>query len=412
MELKINYEYTYFIYPFAIKENNYKKYVTNLIKNKKFSLKFYDSFKDIDLYNYFMPSIRKNIFQDFTFSKQKTEAFRKISISNKYKLLLEQDCLTFNYNLEDEIQGKIEEKDGIFFKITKIELVCFKSGICFLLFKTHIEETQKYSDLLNFNHKFTNINLEKKNLKKLEKIKVQTNTFENIERITQIIENISGKKINSKELDIDDNMFLTYSYVCIDSNDWNKEIDFENIKNEFLKLSTVSPSNTNINIDYDKLNMITNSSYMKIRINNKGSFLICSSTDVNNYTKIPNTYEREYLYTYLIALHQRYYLKKLSKEYDNKSNIKKVAEKFIKFTKNIWINEVTSEGLGQKIYKRCKEKLNLDELYQEVKSKYDTFYKESKIDKSIKQNKIIIILLVLSTLFGLANLISWLFLKL
>ena len=67
MELKINYEYTYFIYPFAIKENNYKKYVTNLIKNKKFSLKFYDSFKDIDLYNYFMPSIRKNIFQDFTF---------------------------------------------------------------------------------------------------------------------------------------------------------------------------------------------------------------------------------------------------------------------------------------------------------------------------------------------------------
>ena len=412
MELKINYEYTYFIYPFAIKENNYKKYVTNLIKNKKFSLKFYDSFKDIDLYNYFMPSIRKNIFQDFTFSKQKIEAFRKISISNKYKLLLEQDCLIFNYNLEDEIQGKIEEKDGIFFKITKIELVCFKSGICFLLFKTHIEETQKYSDLLNFNHKFTNINLEKKNLKKLEKIKVQTNTFENIERITQIIENISGKKINSKELDIDDNMFLTYSYVCIDSNDWNKEIDFENIKNEFLKLSTVSPSNTNINIDYDKLNMITNSSYMKIRINNKGSFLICSSTDVNNYTKIPNTYEREYLYTYLIALHQRYYLKKLSKEYDNKSNIKKVAEKFIKFTKNIWINEVTSEGLGQKIYKRCKEKLNLDELYQEVKSKYDTFYKESKIDKSIKQNKIIIILLVLSTLFGLANLISWLFLKL
>ena len=411
MELKINYEYTYFIYPFAINEKNYKKYVINLIKNPKFTLRLYDNFKDIDLFNYFMPSIRKNIFQDFTFSKEKIEAYRKISPSNKYKLLEEQNSLIFDYNLENEIQGKIEEKDGIFFKITKIELVCFKSGICFLLFKTNLEETEKYSDLLNFNHKFTNINLENKNLKKLEKIRVQTNTFENIEEITQTIESISGKKISSAELDIDENMFLTYSYVCIDSKDWNKEIDFENIKNEFLKLSTISPSNTNINVDYDKLNMITNSSYMKIRINNKGSFLICSSTDVNNYTKIPNIYEREYLFTYLIATHQRYYLKQLSKEYNNKSNIKKTAEKFIAFTKNIWINEVTTEGLGQKIYKRCKEKLNLEELYQEVKSKYDTFYKEEKIDKNIKQNKYIIILLVLSIIFGMANLCGWLFLK-
>ena len=67
--------------------------------------------------------------------------------------------------------------------------------------------------------------------------------------------------------------------------------------------------------------------------------------------------------------------------------------------------------MGQKIYKRCKEKLNLEELYQEVKSKYDTFYKEEKIDKNIKQNKYIIILLVLSIIFGMANLCGWLFLK-
>ena len=29
MELKTSYQYTYFIYPFAIKEQNYKKYVNN-----------------------------------------------------------------------------------------------------------------------------------------------------------------------------------------------------------------------------------------------------------------------------------------------------------------------------------------------------------------------------------------------
>ena len=49
MELKINYEYTYFIYPYAIKSKNYKKYVNNLIRNRKFSLKFFDTFKDIDI---------------------------------------------------------------------------------------------------------------------------------------------------------------------------------------------------------------------------------------------------------------------------------------------------------------------------------------------------------------------------
>ena len=411
MELKINYEYTYFIYPFSIKSENYKKYVTNLMKNPKFSLKFFDNFKDIDLYNYFMPSIRKNMFQDFTFSKEKMDAFRKISPSNKYKLLFEQNCIIFNYELDNDIQGKIEETDGIFFKITKMELICFKSGICFLLFKTNIEETEKFSDLLNFNHKFANINFENKNLKKLDQIKVQTDSFSNMKKITEIVQNITGKKIKSQELDIDENMFLTYSYVCIDSDDWNKEKDFEDIENEFVKLSTVSSSSTNINVDFDKLNILTNSSYMKIRINNRGSFLICSSTDVSNYTKVPNIYERSYLYTYLISLHQRYYLKELSKEFNEKNNTKKTSNKFIEFTKNIWINEVTTESLGQKIYKRCKEKLNLEELYQEVKSKYDTFYKESKIDKNIKQNKLIISLLIIGAIIGFANLCSWLFLK-
>ena len=410
MELKINYEYTYFIYPFAINQSNYNKYIINLMKNKKYTLKFFDTFKNIDLYNYFVPNIRKNIFQDFTFTREKVNAFSKISNSNKYKLLLEQDCVMFEYKIEQEIPGKINEEDGIFFKIVNIELVCFKSGICFLLIKTNLEETDKFSDLLNFNHKFTNINLENKNLKKLDKIKVQTTTFDNIEKIAEIIQNITGKRISSNILDIDDNMFLTYSYVCIDSDNWNKDTDFKNIENEFLKFSTVSSSDTKLNIDYDKLNMISNASYMKLRINNKGTFLICSSTDVNNYTKLPSLYENQYLYTYLIALHQRYYLKLLSMEY-NRKNPKQISQKFIEFTKNIWINEVTTEGLGQKIYKRCKEKLNLDELYQEVKSKYDTFYKKAKIDKNIKQNKIIILLLVLSTLFGIANLFSWLFLK-
>ena len=71
MELNLNYQYTYFIYPYAIKTEKYKKYITSMIKNKNYHLKFFDGFKDIDLYNYFIPSIKSNTFQDFTFSKEK-----------------------------------------------------------------------------------------------------------------------------------------------------------------------------------------------------------------------------------------------------------------------------------------------------------------------------------------------------
>lgn len=411
MDLNINYQYTYFIYPYAIEKDKYKKYIVSMIKNKNYTLRFFDSFKDIELYNYFMPSIKENIFQDFTFSKEKINDFYILSKKNQYNILTEQNCIMFEYNLSEKLQGKIEEKDGIFFNILKMELICFKTGICFLLLKTNIEETNKFSDLLNFNYKFSNINLENKKLERIDKIKIQTDAFSNIKKLTEIISDIIGKKIDNKQMDIDENMFLTHSYVCIDSKDWNKDDDFKNIENEFVKLSDLSPSSTSVNVDYDKLTMLTDSSYMKIRINHKGCFLICSSTDKDNYTKIPIIYENQYLYTYLIALHQRYYLKKLNKEFANKKGTNKTLKKFIDFTEKIWINEVTSESLGQKIYKRCKEKLNLEELYQETKSKYDTFYKKAKVDKNIKQNKIIILLMVFSLILGIANLTSWLFLK-
>ena len=410
MKLKINYQYTYFIYTFSIKEENYKKYVINLIKNPKYNLKFFDAFKDIELYNYFIPSIRKSTFQDFSFSLEKINKFKKINKSEQYDIFFKQNCLFFEYKIDKMIQGKIREKDGIFFNVEKIELVCFKSGICFLLFKTHLEEINDFSDILNFNYKFTNLNFENKNLKKIDKIKIQTDAFSNMKEITEIIDNITGIKNSNFDLDIDDSVFQTYSYACIDSSHWNNEKDFEDIENEFLKYSTVSESSTNVNVDYDKLNIISNARYMKLRINNKGAFLICSSTDVHNYTKLPIQYENQYLYTYLIALHQRYYLKKIGKEFDFKNN-RLISKKFIEFTKNIWINEITTEDLGQTIYNRCKQKMNLDGLYQEAKIKYDTSYKEAKVGKNIKQNRIIILLLILTSIIGTANFASWLFLK-
>ena len=60
-----------------------------------------DVFRTIDLYNYFLPSVRNSMFQDFTFTKEKINAFNKLSNSNKYRELLNQNCITFEYNLEE-----------------------------------------------------------------------------------------------------------------------------------------------------------------------------------------------------------------------------------------------------------------------------------------------------------------------
>ena len=409
MELKTNYQYTYFIYPFAINERGYLKYIANLMKNKKYQIKFFDYFKDVELYKYFVPSVKETIFQDFSFNTEKINQFEKLSFHQKMKILQKENCLIFEYILDQQLQGKTEEKDGIFFTISKIELICFKTGICFLLLKTHLVDTDQFSDILNFNCKFDNINLENKNIKKLKNIKIQTDRFNNMSEISEILENITGQKLESKRLDIDPNMFLVYTYVCIDSTCWNQDKDFEEIQNEFIKLAEVKPSDVNINVDYDKLSLFTDASYRKIRIGSKCVAAICSSTDTENYTKLPETYEKQYLYTYIIALHQRYYLKKLNKDFEIMPH--KVIKKFIEFVSNNWISEITSDSLGQKLYKRYKEKLNLEELFHEAKSKYDLFYKKQKIEKNQTFNQMILLILIICFILGAANLASWLFFK-
>ena len=409
MELKTNYQYTYFIYPFAIKEGEYRRYVANLIKNKRYKIKFFDAFKDVELYKYFVPTIKEKLFQDFSFSSDKINSINKLSMRQKIDVLSKQNCLMFEYVLEEQMQGKIDEKDGIFFSIPKIELICFNTGICFLSIKTHLVETEKFSDVLNFNYKFENINLENKNIKKLDTIKIQTNMFNNMSKISEIISDITGQKIESRKLDIDDDLFLIYTYACIDSSYWNKEADFESIENEFVKLAELKPSDINVNVDYDKLSVITNSSFRKIRINNKCVATMCSSTDTENYTKFYQEYESKYLYTYIIALHQRYYLKKLGNSFNKNTNA--TINNFINFTNNIWISEVTTDSLGEKIYKRCKEKLNLEDIFNDAKKKYDIYYKKLNIEKNKNINKILICLMLACVALGMGNLASWLFFK-
>lgn len=406
MELKTNYQYTYFIYPFAIRKENYRKYIKGLLSSVKFNIKFFDSFKDVDLFNYFLPSIKKKYFQDFSFSKEKINAFEKLNRFNRRRILLEQDCIMFEYKLENEYQGKIGEQEGIFFKISKIEIVCFNKGVCFLLIKTNIEESNNFDDILNFNYKFSNLGLEAKNLKNINNIKIQTDRFNNMQELNTFIENITGTKIINNEIDIDENSLQIYTYACVDSKYWNKNTDFKNIEKEFIKFAEVYPSSSNNYKEYDKLTILANSNYMRLRINNKCSALICSSTESENYTKLAFEYENQYLYTYLIALYQRYYLKKINRQLTNMNNNKNYIQRLADFKIGMLDTEITQESFGHKIYKRCRDKFNLEDLYKDLRDNFDTFYKKGKIEKYTKLVKVLIAIMGICLLLNISNFLT------
>ena len=228
MELKTNYQYTYFVHPFVIGEGKYQKYILNLIKDDRFKLRVFEKNKDIDLYNYFSPKTREYLFSSFSHTGQKLEKLEELPEETKSAILSKNPCTIFEYKLKEDIQGKATEK-GIFFKVRKIEIICFNTGICFFTMKTNIEESNNFSDLLNFNYKFRSINQEN-TLSNYDKIYLQTSTFDDVNKLTEFIKGITGSDLEAMKIDIDTEKFLTYSYVCIDRAAWNSNKNFENIK--------------------------------------------------------------------------------------------------------------------------------------------------------------------------------------
>ena len=158
MELKTNYQYTYFIHPFVVKEQRYSKYLLKLLKDEKCNLKIFKKEKDLELYKYFLPEVRNFLFSSFDFSSSKVKSLKNLPLETEAAILAKNPCTMFEYNLEKSIQGKTGEEKGIFFDISKIEIICFNTGICFLCFKTNVENTNRFDDILNFNYKFRDIN--------------------------------------------------------------------------------------------------------------------------------------------------------------------------------------------------------------------------------------------------------------
>lgn len=404
MELKMNYQYTYFIHPFVIKESKYQKYILNLLKDKRFKLKVFQKGKDFDLYKYFSPKTRDFLFSSFSHSKLKLDKLEELPDDTKSAILSKYPCTIFEYNLEEDIQGKAGDK-GIFFKIQKIEVICFNTGICFFSMKTNIEDSQNFSDILNFNYKFRDIK-QGNMLKGYDKIYLQMSNFSDVNKLTEFIKDITGSDIETMKLDIDTQRFLTYSYVCIDSEAWNANKGFEDIEYNFIKYANFLSADNSADLESNEATTFSEWKYAKMGFSKQGVVLFTSSSDINNFTDLPNKFENEYFYTYILNLYKQIYLKKLEVEFRDSSNLKIARKKFIEFTKCLWVQDITDDEIGSNINYRLTKVLELDRLYYEIKTKYDVLYKELNIEKNSKAIIVVAIILILSLIFNILNYIE------
>ena len=394
MELKVKYQYTYFIKPFLIKEN--------------FNLKFFEKERDLNIYSYFLPEVRDYIFPTFSYDKQKIKEFENLDNALKSNLLADLHCNVFEYKLNKKAQGKINDNEGIFFNITNIEVICFDSGICFLLIKTDLENNQNFSNLLDFNYKFKDINSEFSKLKEYNNIKIQTDEFSNMKDLPQFIQEViggEGKFADLKDIDMYNRRFFVYTYACVEQENWE---NFNDIENDFIKFTNVLPNNNTIAFNGEKLNKIVETvdqfKNARFGFTKQSATFLASSIDTNNYTKLLFEYDNDYLYTLIFSLYQRIYLKKIELDLKSKKNIDSIRRVFTKFTKEIWGKELTNSVTGTTFYSKWKKTFELEELYNNIKNKYDIIYKDSSVEKENKVNKIILIALVISLLLNIINL--------
>ena len=404
MELKTNYQYTYFIHPFVIKEGKYQKYILKMLRDKDFKLKTFQKEKDLKVYQYFLPKTREFLFSSFSFGNSKLKKLEELPEETKAAIISKYPCNIFEYRIKKDIQGKVDDKKGIFFTISKIEIICFETGICFLVIKTNIEDDNSFTNVLNFNYKFRDINGEE-GLHAYDNIRLQTNNFTSAETFRSFIRKITGSNLDAMKLDIDTERFLTYSYICIDQEAWNSTSEFEKIAHHYIRFANVLPADNSRKLEEEKITTISNWKYAKLALSKLGVMLFSSSEDMNNYTILPDEFENQYLYTYIINLYKKIYLKKIELKLKDQRKVKKARKEFIEFTKNLWIREITDDEVGTMLNHRISETLELEKLYNQVKNKYDILYKDLNIEKNKTATIIIAIILVSSLVFNILNFI-------
>ena len=399
MELKPKYQYSYFIKPFIIEIDKYENYIEKLLNNPKIKIKEFEKERDLDIYTYFLPNIREHIFKTFNFKldekinseKEKLERILKLSVVN------------FSYELDKNIEVNEKKEDGLIFGINKIEIMCFNTGICFLIMKTYLDNMKEFCDILNFNYRFKEINSEFLSLKNFEKINLKVDNFEDIDNLKKILEELTDSNLKNE---IDDENFYVYSYACIDGEVWSKDSDFEKIKFDFYKFANLIQGNYNIDLNIDSqdgMKIISKWDCARIGITKNSTVLLTSNINTFNYTSMPHKYENEYLYTFLISLYQRIYLKNLSFKFRNIDKLPKYRKDLNQFIKNIWSIEMTKDETGTLLYNNWRQTLEVENIYLEVMNVYDRKTKQEEEEKNKKVNKVLWIIVVICLIINLID---------
>lgn len=410
MELKTKYQYTYFIYPYIIKKQNYNKYIEKMILDSKFKIKIFDKEKDADLYSYFLPKVRDNLFWTINLDKYRLSKLEDIDKKMQATLISKYPCTIFEYNIKEDIQGKAGKKDGIFFNICNIDLICFNTGICFLLMKTVLEGENTLSDVCNFNYKFRDIKSDTYDFRGYENIKIQTDMFNNIKDITKLIKEITGNNKEGSKLNIDTDRFITYSYACIGQEDWNENTNIELLEKEFYKFANVENADYIVDCGKDgikeKMSVVEKSKSEWYGCSNLGTVLLTSDINSENCTKVPHKFERQYLYQYIFELYKKIYLKKVNSDFNKIGKLKSAKREFVEFTQLAWIEEITNENIGNLLDTEWKKVLKLNSLYSQVKNKYDLLYKNSNIEKTVQTNTLIVIILIVLVIMNVISIVK------
>ena len=100
MELKTNYQYTYFIYPFIVKNGQYQKYILKMLKDENCNLKIFQKEKDFKMYKYFLPKIREFLFSSFSMGNEKLKQLKELPVETRAALLAKYQCNIFEYHLK------------------------------------------------------------------------------------------------------------------------------------------------------------------------------------------------------------------------------------------------------------------------------------------------------------------------
>ena len=83
-----------------------------------------------------------------------------------------------------------------------------------------------------------------------------------------------------------------------------------------------------------------------------------------------------------------------------------LRKKFIEFTKNLWIQEVTEDEVGTLLNHKIIKTFELEKIFGEVKNKYDVLYKEMNIEKDRTLTIVMGVILVISLILNILNFIA------